>query len=94
MAIKDILLPLVGEPGAAAIAAIDKCMAVAGDVGARVTTIAVEQEIAFRPVVSISPDLENVAVARADRSVTDARGLLKAADAAATRFGVRAGQST
>ena len=28
MAIKDILLPLVGEPDAAAIAAIDKCMAV------------------------------------------------------------------
>jgi hypothetical protein len=29
MAIKDILLPLVGEPDAAAIAAIDKRMAVA-----------------------------------------------------------------
>ena len=29
MPIKDILLPLVGEPSAAAIAAIDKCMAVA-----------------------------------------------------------------
>jgi hypothetical protein len=31
MPIKDILLPLVGEPSAAAIAAIDKCTAVAGD---------------------------------------------------------------
>ena len=43
MAIKDILLPLVGEPNAAAIAAIDKCMAVAGDFGARVTAMAVEE---------------------------------------------------
>jgi len=42
MAIKDVLLPLVGEPGAAAIAAIDKCMAAAGDIGARVSAIAVE----------------------------------------------------
>ncbi len=45
MAIKDILLPLVGEPNAAAIAAIDKCMAVAGDFGARVTAVAVEEDI-------------------------------------------------
>jgi DNA-directed RNA polymerase specialized sigma24 family protein len=35
MAIKDIFLPLVGEPDAAAIAAIDKCVAVAGDLGAQ-----------------------------------------------------------
>ena len=34
MVIKDILLPLVGEPGAAAIAAIEKCTAVAGAIGA------------------------------------------------------------
>ena len=45
MPIKDILLPLVGEPDAAAIAAIDKCVAVAGDIGARVTAMAVEEEI-------------------------------------------------
>ena len=31
MAIKDIFLPLVGEPDAATVAAIDKCVAVAGD---------------------------------------------------------------
>ena len=51
MAIKDILLPLVGEPDAAAIAAIDKCMAVAGDFGARVTAMAVEEDILVRPKV-------------------------------------------
>ena len=42
MAIKDILLPLVGEPSAMAIAAIDKCVAVAGDIGARVQAMAVD----------------------------------------------------
>jgi hypothetical protein len=32
----------VGEPGVAAIAAIDKCVAVAGDIGAQVSAVAVE----------------------------------------------------
>jgi len=89
MAIKDILLPLVGEPDAAAIAAIDKCMVVAGNFGARVTAIAVEEDLLVRPKVVISSDLENAAAAAAVRSVSDARGLLKAFDAAANRFAVR-----
>ena len=89
MAIKDILLPLVGEPNAAAIAAIGKCMAVAGDFGARVTAMAVEEDLLVRPKVVISSDIENAAEAAAVRSVSDARGLLKAFDAAANRFAVR-----
>jgi nucleotide-binding universal stress UspA family protein len=89
MAIKDILLPLVGEPSAAAIAAIDKCVAVAGDFGARVTALAVEEDILVRPKVVISSDIENTAETAAVRSVSDARGLLKAFDAAANRFAVR-----
>jgi nucleotide-binding universal stress UspA family protein len=89
MPIKDILLPLVGEPNAAAIAAIDKCVAVAGDVGARVTAVAVEEDIPVRPKVRISDDLDNSAAVEAVRSVSDAHGLLKAFDAAATRFAVR-----
>ncbi len=89
MAIKDILLPLVGEPNAAAVAAIDKCVAVAGDFGARVTAVAVEEDLLVRPKVVISSDLENAAAVAAVRSVSDARGLLKAFDAAATRFAVR-----
>jgi hypothetical protein len=60
MAIKDIFLPLVGEPSAAAIAAIEKCTAVAGHIGARVTVMVVEQDILVRKVV-ISSDLENTA---------------------------------
>jgi nucleotide-binding universal stress UspA family protein len=89
MAIKDILLPLVGEPSAAAVAAIDKCMAMAGHIGARVTAVAVEEDILVRPKVMISADLENALAAAAVRSVSDARGLLKAFDAAANRFAVR-----
>jgi nucleotide-binding universal stress UspA family protein len=89
MPIKDVLLPLVGEPTEGAIAAIDKCTAVAGDIGAQVTAIAVEEEISVRPRVTISTDLDNTAAVEAVRSVSDAHGLLKAFDAAATRFGVR-----
>lgn len=92
MAIKDILLPLVGEPNAAAIAAIDKCMAVAGDFGARVTALAVEEDLLVRPKVVISSDIENAAEMAAVRSVSDARGLLEAFDAAANRFAVRNAQ--
>jgi nucleotide-binding universal stress UspA family protein len=88
MAIKDILLPLVGEPSTMAIAAIDKCVAVAGEIGARVQARAVT-DVMVRPKVTISNDLDNTAAAEAARSASDARGLLKAFDAAALRFGVR-----
>lgn len=89
MAIKDIFLPLVGEPDAATIAAIDKCMAVARDLGARVSAVAVEEDILVRPKVMISDDLDNTMAVEAARSVSDALGLLKAFDSAAIRFGVR-----
>ena len=89
MPIKDVLLPLVGEPDAAAIAAIDKCVAVAGDIGARVTAMAVETEVTVRPKVTISSDLENTATTEAARSVSNAHSLLRAFDTAANRFGVR-----
>jgi nucleotide-binding universal stress UspA family protein len=89
MAIKDILLPLVGVPDAAAIAVIDKCTAVAGDIGARVTAITVEEDILARPKVTILADLDNAAAAEAVRSISNAQGLLEAFDAVAGRFGVR-----
>jgi nucleotide-binding universal stress UspA family protein len=92
MAIKDILLPLVGEPNAAAITAIDKCVAVAGDFGARVVAVAVEQDIPVRPKIVISPDIENKEAVAAIRSASDARGLLKAFDVAASRLSVRSEQ--
>jgi nucleotide-binding universal stress UspA family protein len=80
-------LPLVGEASAAAIAAIEKCTAVAGDIGARVTAMAVEQDILVRPRV-ISADLDNTAAAEEARSVSNAQKLLQAFDAAANRIGV------
>lgn len=89
MAIKDILLPLVGEPGEAARAAVYKCVAICGDFGARVTAMAVEEDIIVRPKVFISSDLDNASVTEAVRSVTDTQGLLKIFDSAATSFGVR-----
>jgi nucleotide-binding universal stress UspA family protein len=64
-------------------------MAMAGHIGARVTAVAVEEDILVRPKVMISADLENALAAAAVRSVSDARGLLKAFDAAANRFAVR-----
>jgi nucleotide-binding universal stress UspA family protein len=89
MAIKDILLPLVGEPTEAARAAVYKCVAISGDFGARVTAIAFEEHILVRPKVLISSDLDDVQAAEAVRSVTDAQGFLKIFDGAATSFGVR-----
>lgn len=89
MPIKDIFLPLVGEPSGAAVAAIDKCVAVSGDFGARISAFAIEEDIPVRPQVVISPDLDNATAVGALRSVTDAHGLLKAFDSAAVRFGVR-----
>jgi len=92
MPIKDVLLPLVGEPSVAAIAAIDKCVAAAGDIGVKVTAIAIEEDVLVRPQVAISADLENAAAAAAVRSVSDARGLLRAFGAAANLYGVRSEQ--
>jgi len=89
MAIKDILLPLVGEPGEAARAAVHKCVAICGDFGARVTAVAVEEDILVRPKVLISSDLDNASATEAVRSATDAQGFLKMFDSAAASFGVR-----
>jgi nucleotide-binding universal stress UspA family protein len=89
MAIRDIFLPLVGEPDAATVAAIDKCVAVASDLGTRVTAMAVEHDILVRPKIMISDDLENTATTEVLRSVSNAHDLLTAFDTAATRFGVR-----
>jgi len=91
MSIKDVLLPLLGEPSEQATAAIDKCVAVAGVFGARVLALAIEQDVQVRPQ-AISPDLDNTEMTEAARSVTDARGLLRAFDRAAVRFGVRSEQ--
>lgn len=89
MAIKDVLLPLVGEPSEAARAAVDKCVAICGDFGARLTALAIEEDILVRPKVLLSADLDNASAAETVRSVTDAQGLLKIFDAAVSSLGVR-----
>ncbi|HTO66532.1 MAG TPA: universal stress protein [Bradyrhizobium sp.] len=88
MPIKDILLPLVGEPDDRAIAAIEKCVAVAGDFAARIEALAVEEDVSVRPTVALLASDDGVAAGLV-RSATDARGLLRAFDDAAVRFGVR-----
>jgi nucleotide-binding universal stress UspA family protein len=89
MAIKDVLLPLVGEPGEAAQVAVYKCVAMSGDFGARMTALVIEEDILVRPQLSISPDLDNASATKAARSATDAEGFLKVFDAAAASLGVR-----
>jgi nucleotide-binding universal stress UspA family protein len=88
MPIKDILLPLVGEPSPAAIAAIEKCVAMAAEIGARISAVAIETDIQVRPKVMTSDDPNNFVGAEGMRSVTNARGLLRAFDAAAIRLEV------
>jgi nucleotide-binding universal stress UspA family protein len=89
MPIKSVLLPLLGDPSPAAIAAIDNCVRLAKGIGARVSALAIQVDIPVRPRVTISDDLDNAEAAISVRSVSNARGLLKAFDAAATRHEVR-----
>ena len=90
MPIKDVFLPLVGEPSKPALAAIETCASAAAGLGAKITAFAVEEDIPVRPKVVISPDLDNAAEAQAVRSVTAARHLLNALETVASRLGVRA----
>ncbi|WFU43513.1 universal stress protein [Bradyrhizobium sp. CB82] len=90
MPIKDVFLPLVGEPSEPALAAIETCVAAAADLGAKITAFAVEEDILVRPKVVISSDLDNAAEAHAVRSVTGVQDLLNAFRTAASRLNARA----
>jgi nucleotide-binding universal stress UspA family protein len=89
MPIRDVFLPLVGEPSAAALTAVECCVAAAAGLGARITAYAVEEDIHTRPKVMISPDVENAEWSRAVNSVTAAQDLLNAFRKAASRLGLR-----
>ena len=56
MPIKDVFLPLVGQPRGPALAAIEKCVAVAADLGARITALALEEDVFVRPKVMFPDD--------------------------------------
>ena len=86
MAIKDVLLPLLGDPSPGLIAAIAKCVNVAASFDAEITALAVEEDVSVRPSVMISADRE---LPDEVKSTTDSQGLLKAFDAAVADIGLR-----
>jgi nucleotide-binding universal stress UspA family protein len=86
MAIKDILLPLIGVPSPTAVAVIEKCVRIAASFEAEITALAVEEDVPVRSQVVISADLDH---ADQVKSTTDAHGLLKAFDASVAEIGVR-----
>jgi nucleotide-binding universal stress UspA family protein len=88
MPIKDMLLPLVGDPSSAAIAVLEKCVEMAKGLGARISALAIEVDLPVRPKVTISDDLDNAEASVGVQSVSNARGLLQAFNAAATRYQV------
>ncbi|MET3907540.1 nucleotide-binding universal stress UspA family protein [Bradyrhizobium sp. S3.3.6] len=89
MPIKDVFLPLFGEPRAPTLAAIEKCIAVAADLGARVTGLALEDDGFVRPKV-VFPDDPESAELSVVREVGDMQQLLNAFTNAASRAGIRA----
>ena len=89
MPIKDVFLPLIGEPRASTLAAIEKCVAVAASLGARVTGLALEDDVFVRPKVVFPDDPEPVELS-VGREAGDMRQLLNAFTNAASRVGIRA----
>jgi len=86
MAIKDVFLPLLGDPSPGVISAIAKCVNAAASFDAEITALAIEEDVPVRPRVMISADLN---LSDEVKSTTDAQGLLKAFDAAVAEIGVR-----
>lgn len=89
MPIKDVFLPLFGEPRAPTLAAIEKCVAVAADLGARITGLALEDDVFVRPKV-VFPDDPPAAELGVMREAGDMQQLLNAFTNAASRAGIRA----
>ncbi|MCA1382818.1 MULTISPECIES: universal stress protein [Bradyrhizobium] len=86
MPIKDVFLPLVGRPRGPALVAIEKCVAVAADLGARITALALEEDVFERPRVMLPDDRE---LAQASLEPSDTQQLLNAFTDAASRANVR-----
>lgn len=89
MPIKDVFLPLIGQPRAPTLAAIEKCVAVAADLGARITGLALEDDVFVRPKV-VFPDDPEPAELSVLRETGDTQQLLNAFTNAASRAGIRA----
>lgn len=54
MPIRDVFLPLVGQPRGPAVAVIEKCVATAADLGARITVLALAEAVFERPKVTLA----------------------------------------
>ncbi|MFK4517245.1 nucleotide-binding universal stress UspA family protein [Bradyrhizobium japonicum] len=89
MPIKDVFLPLIGQPRGPALAAIATCVAVAADLGAKITALALAEDDFVRPKVIIPDDLDS-AEASGSREVSDVQQLLNAFANAASRANIRA----
>jgi nucleotide-binding universal stress UspA family protein len=89
MPIKDIFLPLVGQPRAPRLAAIGKCVAVAAELGARITALALDEEVLVRPKVAL-PDHPDSTEAAVVREMGDMQRLLNAFTDATSRAGISA----
>lgn len=89
MPIKDVFLPLVGQPRQPTLAAIETCVALAADLGARITALALEEDVFVRPKV-VLPDDQDSAEARGSREPGDVQQLLSAFTRAASRANIRA----
>ncbi|HXH43649.1 MAG TPA: universal stress protein [Bradyrhizobium sp.] len=87
MTIKDVFLPLVAQPRGSALLAIEKCVAVAADLGARITALALEEDVFERPKMMPPYDGDSVP----DRAETsDMQQLLNAFTKACSRANIRA----
>jgi nucleotide-binding universal stress UspA family protein len=93
MPIKDVFLPLVGRPRGPSLMAIEKCVAVAADLGARITGLALEQDVFERPKVMLPYDRDSVE-AGSSGEVNDTQQLLNAFTNAASRANIRAQSRT
>ena len=87
MAINDVFLPLVGQPRGPALVAIEKCVAVAADLGARITALALEEEVFERSEVMLPYDRDSE---HASPEAGDMQQLLNAFTNAASRANIRA----
>jgi nucleotide-binding universal stress UspA family protein len=93
MPIKDVFLPLVGQPRGPALAAITKCVGVAGDLGARITALALEEDVFVRPKVAL-PDDPDFTEANRSGGAGDMQQLLDAFTNVTARANIRAQSRT
>jgi nucleotide-binding universal stress UspA family protein len=93
MPIKDVFLPLVGQPRGPALAAIEKCAAVAADLGARITALGLEEDVFERPKVMLPYDRDSAETSGA-REGSDMQQLLNAFAHATSRANLRAQSRT